>query len=339
MNKQTATVMLIVTISIFYFQTARAKNLRVKTNMLIVPDEYGTIQEAINAANPGDTIYVKAGIYYENITIDKPINLIGENNTTTIIDGKHTGIRITVTVDNVRIQGFTVRNGVAGIFLRGSSGHKIIGNIVTSNNEGIYLRYSHNTKVYKNIVFKNILSGICLWEATSNTIIGNQILEGKGFGIDFWTKEGRNKIIGNTIKNNRWDGIYMSDSNNNIIFRNNIINDSVEIYGSHDNMWNNKAEGNFWSTYDGEDNDENGIGDTPYSIFNTNNTDYYPLMHPYILGDINHDGAVNTNDANLLKNSFGAKMEEEGWSVGADLNFDGIINAKDAILLAVNYEK
>ena len=132
MNKQTATVILTITIIVFFFQTIRATNLRAKTNTLIVPENYKTIQEAVNAANPGDTIYVKAGIYYENITVDKPISLIGENNTTTIIDGNHTGIRITVTADNVRIQGFTVRNGEAGIFLRGSSGHKIIDNIVTS---------------------------------------------------------------------------------------------------------------------------------------------------------------------------------------------------------------
>jgi parallel beta-helix repeat protein len=335
MNKKT--VITILTALILCTITTRTTNLTTKANMLIVPDKYETIQEAINAASPGDTIQVTAGIYCENITIDKSINLVGENPATTIIDGIPPGIRITISADNVRVQGFTVRNGEAGIFLRKTSGHKIINNIVTLNNEGIYLQYSHNTTVYRNLVVGNILSGICLWEATNNTIIGNQVIEGKGFGIDFWTYEGRNKIIGNNIEDNQWDGIYMSESNNNAIFRNNIVNNSVQTYKSNNNNWDNGAEGNFWSFYTGQDKDGDGIGDTPYTI--NNNTDNHPLMHNYVLGDINHDGTVNATDVSLLKESFSTKIGEAQWNVCTDLNYDGFTNARDAIILAINYEK
>jgi parallel beta-helix repeat protein len=336
MNKKTLVIILIALL--LCIKNTKTAILTTKTNTLIVPDQYETIQEAINAANSNDTIYVKAKIYYEDIIIDKSINLIGENPTTTIIDGNLPGIRITITADNVRVQGFTVRNGEAGIFIKKTSRHKIINNIVTSNNEGIYLQYSNNTTVYKNLVAENILSGICLWEAVNNTVIENQIIEGKGYGIDFWTKEGRNKIIGNNIENNQWDGIYMSYSNNNIIIRNNIINDSVRTYKSYNNLWNNEAEGNFWNLYTGKDDNEDGIGDTPYTIC-PNNTDNRPLMHRYILGDINHDGTVNATDVNLLKESFGTKIGEAQWNVCTDLNYDGFTNAKDAIILAVNREK
>lgn len=36
------------------------------------------IQEAVNSANEGNTIYVKNSIYHENIGIDKPISLMGD---------------------------------------------------------------------------------------------------------------------------------------------------------------------------------------------------------------------------------------------------------------------
>lgn len=44
---------------------------------LNVPNEYTTIQGAINAADNGDIVNVEAGTYTEAITIDKPITLLG----------------------------------------------------------------------------------------------------------------------------------------------------------------------------------------------------------------------------------------------------------------------
>ncbi|RLF45340.1 MAG: hypothetical protein DRN29_06910, partial [Thermoplasmata archaeon] len=55
---------------------------------------YSRIQDAIDDANDGDTIFVysNSSPYYEHIIINKSINLVGENKNTTIIDGNKEGI-------------------------------------------------------------------------------------------------------------------------------------------------------------------------------------------------------------------------------------------------------
>ena len=51
------------------------------------PADFSTIQEAINAASPGDTIFVRNGIYYEIVVVNKTVSLVGESKETTIVNG------------------------------------------------------------------------------------------------------------------------------------------------------------------------------------------------------------------------------------------------------------
>lgn len=138
---------------------------------ITVPDDYVTIQEAINHANSSDTIFVRADTYYEHIVVNKTLTLIGEDKNTTIIDGNKTGTVITVEATNVRINGFTVRNSgntvVAGQKYPVDSGIKlnssipsfqnvtIADNFIMNNSAGIYLRYSNNNTITDNSFYNN----------------------------------------------------------------------------------------------------------------------------------------------------------------------------------------
>ncbi|MCZ2809141.1 MAG: pectinesterase family protein, partial [Candidatus Bathyarchaeota archaeon] len=64
-----------------------SKSVVASSSTILVPDNYATIQEAINNANEGDTIFVRAGTYYEHVVVDKALSLVGENKHNTIIDG------------------------------------------------------------------------------------------------------------------------------------------------------------------------------------------------------------------------------------------------------------
>jgi len=79
--------------------------------VITVPDEYFLIQEAINNSRQGDTVFVKSGIYFEHIVVDKnSLRLVGENRDTTIIDGNGTGITVYVEANNTVLSDFTIQN-------------------------------------------------------------------------------------------------------------------------------------------------------------------------------------------------------------------------------------
>jgi len=100
---------------------------RVRAATLIVPDDYPTVQAAIDAASPGDTVLVRTGTYSENLTLNKPIVLTAEfydpvdpTRNTTIIDGGTSGQLNTVVIPTgiapmPTIRGFVIRNGNDGV--------------------------------------------------------------------------------------------------------------------------------------------------------------------------------------------------------------------------------
>jgi parallel beta-helix repeat protein len=140
---------------------------------IIVPDDYGTIQEAIDAANVDDSIFVRENVlpYNEELTISKRIKLIGEDMSMTIIDSSGiiggTGIVVHITADNVLLQGFTIKGGDYGIYCDSADDIKIKGCLITQNNDyGIYLDTTNNNTIKSNTISHN-----------------NEDLDLEGFGI------------------------------------------------------------------------------------------------------------------------------------------------------------
>lgn len=75
------------------------------------PRAFDTIQQAIDAARPGDRVVLGRDVYRERITIAKPITLVGRR---TVLDGVVAGLSgpcVTIASDDVTIEGVTFRNG------------------------------------------------------------------------------------------------------------------------------------------------------------------------------------------------------------------------------------
>jgi len=146
--------------------------------------DYTCIKDAINDAEEGDTIYVYMGTYYENIVIDKTINLVGEDKENTIIDGQEKTDVIKIISNYVNITGFTIRN--AGFYLY---------------NNGIDIDSSYNT--IANNIIQRCRCGIALELWANNCEIFQNTLEENSFGILIYSINENNNIIyeNNFLKN------------------------------------------------------------------------------------------------------------------------------------------
>lgn len=229
----------------------------------------------------------RSGIVLRNIkVVDAPFGIC-------ILDGSNN----TITASNCSIK---LENSV---------------NNTISGNERISLLFTNSSK---NIVMENNLTDNTRYgfklQSTSNenSIFGNNITGSIG-GIEFHGNSSNNTVHENWIVNNA-DGMMFHNSYNNSIYDNVIAfntncgiyfrlsaynkffgNDIVENYEQTicwygTNIWDNGQIGNYWSNYNGTDNDGDGIGDEPY-YFRTYqlktvedyDVDNYPLMEPSII--------------------------------------------------------
>lgn len=241
----------VICLSILGFVRFEAK---ASSTTIRVPQDYPTIQQAIDQANHGDTVSVSAGTYYESLTINKNLALIGENRETTILNGMGGDYGIGATSVNVTITGFKILNATTGIYVEQSNGSMISHNDITASQRGIWLHYSNTSTVSDNVVHDVAWRGIVLCGGSSE-----------------------NTIILNTVTN-CGNGIVLSGQGD-FIFHNNFVNNQnqTDFIPSFYNAWNDTYEGNYWSNYNGTDADRDGIGDTPYLI-DANNQDNHPLM-------------------------------------------------------------
>jgi len=234
--------------------SVQANQIEMKNNdnVLIVDQtgegDYSTIQEAVNNAEDGFTIYVKAGTYSEIVEIKKQIYLIGEDNTLINPISAKNKYAIRLGASGIILKGFGITNGAPGLYASGiritSSEVTIqdcdiyntpVGIVVwssynTINNcnfwgckdEGIALigsTYSEcNNNKITNCVFRNNCDGIELQYSSGNTISNCEFYENTHTGIDaIASSNNNNKISDCKIYKNEVHGIYFSSSSNNQI--------------------------------------------------------------------------------------------------------------------------
>ena len=111
--------------------------------VLTVPDDHGTIQAAVDDAEPGDLVLIEPGTYREQVNVTTPsVVLRGTDRNTVIIDGEFERPNgINITADAVAVENLTVRNAVQnGLFWTGVTGYRA--SFVTAYNNAVYGIYA-----------------------------------------------------------------------------------------------------------------------------------------------------------------------------------------------------
>lgn len=252
------------------------------------------------------------------------VDLVNSNNSNNIISNdiydNDQGIRF-VSSDNNMIYNNNIYDLISiGIGLKLSSNNNISSNTVFRNNTNhcslVRLNFSEANMMYNNNFYDSYYSAIWLDNSTNgNRIVSNHVNNSTdGHGVRF-TNSNDNNITSNYIFNNSEDGIKLSrssdgnniisnhiydnynglglsDSQNNIVYNNNFTgNSNTNAYADADqgNTWNTAKTdgvnivggpylgGNYWDDYGESDTDDDGLGNTIYTI-NTDNVDNLPLV-------------------------------------------------------------
>jgi parallel beta-helix repeat protein len=273
------------------------------------------IQDAVNAAGDGDTIYVYAGIYDECLIVYKSLMLQGENRETTIIDANGGNKGIEITANDCVISGFTIRNcWDTGIKPASSSNGSIITNniihsiIGSSDTDGIEVTISSHNIISNNEIFDCDDEGIEMDGSSHNTITFNDIYLNGGDGIKL-KNSSNNTITNNNISLNDETGMDIEDSSSyNFITNNNVFDNydegiELDLDGSH--SYNYVTGNNIFN------NSDDGIDLEEYSSYNfiTSNNIFD-----------NHDDGVDL-DAYCSHNSITSNNIFNNNNDGVDINF------------------
>ena len=179
--------------------------------IIYVPDDYPTIQSAVNAASSGDMIVVRDGVYVENILVDKRLTIESENGPSNcIVQASDSSDHVfEITANYVNIDGFTVEGAAdatgifVGITVMWASGPfpcgviycDITDNICKENRYGILVEGGTNYDYWG-------------YTPGNNNIINNTC-EDNEYGLSLYWKTWYNVISDNIIKSNDYCGVYL----------------------------------------------------------------------------------------------------------------------------------
>lgn len=196
---------------------------------LQVPAQFGTIQQAVDAAGPGDVIYVAPGTYCEQVVITKSNLQVRQRNAEQgvrpILSGDCAtggyGFRVagtaTAPVANVEISGFVVDGFETGILLENVVRSRVSSNEVRNNmarvgsvtpfrSNGVVLRTASFNEISENFSHDNGHMGIGVSGGAGNIVRANRLLNNQRqspltCGLMVYAGATGNQVIDNLVEN------------------------------------------------------------------------------------------------------------------------------------------
>jgi len=284
--------------------------------ILTVPDDYPTIQSAVNAARFYDTVFVRKGLYKEHIIIGKSLTLKGEDRNDTIVDGGGNGSVIHIAASHVMVSGFTIQEGEFGIEISSTEpihSVTVCDNRITLNLDGIFSKYSGGRHlIEKCVVSHNGRHGINVHQFSGSIIRECEVFENRVGIQPAWSwhiSVERNRIYKNQEQGICIDSCYSSTVERNLIHANEDAGITFSYIAGHNTIKNNIifknycciSVGSLWGGFGEHNIYHNDIWDNRIHVRATPNTAHYQYWddgYPsggnfwldYTGVDANHDG-------------------------------------------------
>jgi parallel beta-helix repeat protein len=330
----------------------------ISPNIIEVPDDFPTIQEAVDNATAGDTILVHNGTYYEHVWVWKSLTIIGDDPQITIVDGTSNGTVFKLEASQITIAGFTIRNAgkwsaiVSYRETPTNDNHNITNNIITTSDTGISLSLSNRNLIYNNTFYDNPVAAIFLDECDKTNITANKI-HNSNYGIR--AMYSKNNIMARNIFTDTSYAIRLTlSSTGNVISHNVIDVKYVGIYSSSDS---NTVHHNLATN-----------GGTGIYFFNNKNSEIYyntlinnsfgirlymeaPTATSHNITNnklVNNDWGIHTQDANentfagnwLQQNTYGVYLVSSSYNTFYHNNFvDNWIQAYAGLGIGNQWDK
>jgi parallel beta-helix repeat protein len=201
-------------------------------------------------------------------------------------------IKVYASNNNIIRGNSIVATGSYGVSLSSSSYNNVQGNQISAGKAGVKIESTSAFNYVQENSINCIEDGVYFNNgAGNNFVLNNLITDCKNAIMLFSSPE--NTFVANNISKSTQYAIYLARSDNNTFYHNNFVNNPIiPVYEQHDfyypfqstyysegNTWDNGKEGNYWSDYTGKDTNNDGIGDTQYTITGSKH-DNYPLMNP-----------------------------------------------------------
>lgn len=220
---------------------------------------HASIQAGVNYSNPGGTVNAKAGIFSENVAVNKALTVQAAS--APVIDcGGAGGDGVTLSANNVTIDGFEIRNCDNGISGQ-TSNSTIRDNVIHDNTNapgyagvGILLWGDNDdNQIVDNTVHNNDRQGVFIGHdtliSTGNLVSGNTIYDNgrntipnppdaSAYGIQLWNADSNTIDDNEVYGHDNWEpypgfdfaqGIYLFDSNDNLVSGNDLHDNNYGV--------------------------------------------------------------------------------------------------------------
>jgi nitrous oxidase accessory protein len=215
--------------------------------------QHTTIQAAVNAAQPGDTVLIPPGTYSENVLVNKSLTIKSSAGAaTTIIQAAVPSTDVfLLSGSGMRVEGLTLTGGRAGVEFSGASQSSVTDIIAHDNVYAVLIEHAANNKVSASNLSNNGY-GIYLDGSSGNTFSGNVATHesgnGNALGDGIYMRESNsNAIVQNVLSNNHVYGISLLSSSNNVLSNNSINANEEFAVRLRDNSNNNTFTFNTFS--------------------------------------------------------------------------------------------